>query len=112
MLIILSENAISVATGHVTTAQGFYAANNTAINEAFKAVGNLIASDATKKLTSDVLHVAKKVISALDAVQGVHPFIGGTSGTYSNGAVKVLTTIPTAAVLIFKGVIALGTGCT
>jgi len=76
---LLLENAISVATGHVTTAQSFYAANNTAINEAFKAVGNLIASDATKKLTSDVLHVAKKVIGALDAVQGVHPFIGGTT---------------------------------
>ena len=75
----LSENAISVATGHVTAAQSFYATNNTAINEAFKAVGTLIASDATKKLTSDVLHVAKKVIGALDAVQGVHPFIGGTT---------------------------------
>jgi len=76
---VLLENAISLATGHGTAAQGFYEANNIAINEAFKAVGTLIASDATKKLTSDVLNVAKKVIGALDAVQGVHPFIGGTT---------------------------------
>ena len=73
-----SENAISLVTGHVGTAQTLYSANNAAISEAFKAVGTLMASDATKKLTSDVLNVAKKVIGALDAVQGVHPFIGGT----------------------------------
>ena len=72
-----SENAISLVTGHVGTAQSLYSANNAAISEAFKAVGTLMASDATKKLTSDVLNVAKKVIGALDAVQGVHPFIGG-----------------------------------
>ena len=72
-----SENALTLVTGHVGTAQSLYSANNVAISEAFKAVGTLMASDATKKLTSDVLNVAKKVIGALDAVQGVHPFIGG-----------------------------------
>jgi len=76
-----TENAISLVSGHVSAAQNLYSANNAAIGEAFKAVGTLMASDATKKLTSDVLNVAKKVIGALDAVQGVHPFIGGALET-------------------------------
>lgn len=57
--------------------QNSHATNNAAVGEALKAFDALLTSDPTKKPTSDVLEVAKKVIGALDIVKIVHPFIGG-----------------------------------
>ncbi|KAH7104478.1 hypothetical protein BKA62DRAFT_692388 [Auriculariales sp. MPI-PUGE-AT-0066] len=70
------EKMIGIITSNVTNAQALYSANSEVISTAFTAVGNLMANDVMKKATTDVLNVAKKVIGALDALSGVHPFIG------------------------------------
>ncbi|KAH7100229.1 hypothetical protein BKA62DRAFT_771732 [Auriculariales sp. MPI-PUGE-AT-0066] len=58
------EKLLSSIVGNVTSTQ------------AASAIGNLMASDVTKKATAEILHVANKVLGALDALSAVHPFIG------------------------------------
>ncbi|KAH7100241.1 hypothetical protein BKA62DRAFT_259233 [Auriculariales sp. MPI-PUGE-AT-0066] len=70
------EKLLSGIVGNVTDTQGWYTANAESINAATSAIGNLMASDVTKKATAEILHVANKVLGALDALSAVHPFIG------------------------------------
>ncbi|KAH7100237.1 hypothetical protein BKA62DRAFT_620373 [Auriculariales sp. MPI-PUGE-AT-0066] len=72
----LPEKLLSGIVGNVTDTQGWYTANAESINAATSAIGNLMASDVTKKATAEILHVANKVLGALDALSAVHPFIG------------------------------------